>query len=160
MSAVALKDLRQAIANRIHTRTHELSRKLTDQEIRSKQHVPEASSVPIPVAKYVHDDKVIDLTHSEIESEPTSVHKKYIPWSPLDYIPPRQLKPNSLLHCFANKPTTNRRHRFRAKIECTITIDDDDEVEDPPHVHHRAKIQRPESSSEEEYDPLEHDYDP
>ena len=78
MSAVALKDLRQAIANRIHTRTHELSRKLTDQEIRSKQHVPEASSVPIPVAKYVHDDKVIDLTHSEIESEPTSVHKQEI----------------------------------------------------------------------------------
>ena len=159
MSAVALKDLRQAIANRIHTRTHELSRKLTDQEIRSKQHVPEASSVPIPVAKYVHDDKVIDLTHSEIESEPTSVHKKYIPWSPLDYIPPRQLKPNSLLHCFANKPTTNRRHRFRVNVKCTITIDDD-EVEDSHsnhRVHGHTRIQRPDTSNEEEYDPLVHD---
>ena len=97
------------------------------------------------VAKYVrHDDEVIDLTHS---TEPKTVEKKYKPWSSLDYLPPRKLKPNSLLHCFEQTSTTNRRHRFRAKIECTITIDDDDEVEDPPQVHHRAKIQRPDTSS-------------
>ena len=146
MSASALRDIRQAIANRIHTRTHELARKRTAQELSTK------------ADKYVCDDKVIDLTDSP--TEPKKLQKKYKPWSPLDYLPPRQLQPNSLLHCFAKTPTTNRRHRVRAKIECTITIDDDTEVEDPPHVYHRAKIQRPESSSEEEYDPLEHDYDP
>ena len=158
MSASALRDIRQSIANRIHARTHDLARKLTAQELSTKTHVPEAHAVPVPVAKYVCNDKVIDLTHSP--TEPKKVEKKYKPWSPLDYLPPRQLQPNSLLHCFAKTPTTNRRHRVRAKIECTITIDDDTEVEDPPHVYHRAKIQRPESSSEEEYDPLEHDYDP
>ena len=82
--------------------------------------------------------------------------------SPLDYLPSRQLKSNFLLHCFTKASTTNHRHHFRAKIECTITIYDGTEVEDSPHVYHRVKIQRSESSSEAEYDPLlvVHDYDP
>ena len=161
MNATGLKEIRHAIANRIHTRTHELARKLTAQELSRQTHVPEAHAVPLPIAKYVCDDEVIDLTHSA--TGPKTVEKKYKPWSPLDYLPPRQLKSDSLLHCFAKTSTTNRphRHRFRAKIECTITIDDDDDdVEDTPHVdHHRAKIQRlrPDTSSEEEYDPLVHD---
>ena len=53
MSAIGLRDIRQAIANRIHTRTQELTRKLTAQELSTKTDVPEAHAVPIPVGKYV-----------------------------------------------------------------------------------------------------------
>ena len=47
MSAIGLRDIRQAIANRIHARTHEIARKLTAEEL--KTDVNEVHAVPIPV---------------------------------------------------------------------------------------------------------------
>ena len=149
MTSNAIESFKIQTQNKIKSRTNSLARKLTTPQIKDKakvatETIPEAVAVMIPTATYVKHE-VVDLTHSS--PSPTRKKKTKL-WSPTGYLRPKKLAPNSLLRLFDEAAATANNRRFRAKVECTITIDDGDDE----HSIIRMPTVRKDSSSEEEFD--------